>query len=169
MATFRLPILGHATSPDTSGNVFFEPFSIKATNDVWGSQLVCVFNDTATRIGSEGRFAVPKNYVGSPAVVVVWSTTAITGDVEWDFDYRAVGGDDSESLDQTGTQETVNVNDTAPSAIWERMEASLSLTAGNFAVDDTVLFELFRDGTDAGDTIAAAVVLFELFFQYADA
>jgi len=170
MATFRLPILGWATAPDTSGNVFFEPFSIKATNDLWGSQLVCVFNDTATRIGLEGRFAVPKNYVGSPAVVVVWSSTG-TGafDVEWDFDYQAVGGDDAESLDQTPAQETVNVNDTAPSAIWERMEASLSLTAGNFAVDDTVLFELFRDGTDAGDTIAAAVVLFELFFQYADA
>ena len=168
MATHRIPILGFSTIPDTSGNVFLEPLTIKATNDVWGF-LVMVFNDTATRIGLHGRFTVPKNYVGSAKLAVVWSTTATTGDVEWDCDYRAVGGDDTESLDQAGTQESVNLNDTAPSAAWERMECLITLTAGNFAVDDEVEFTLFRDGTDAGDTIAAAVELFALLFEYADA
>lgn len=166
MATLRQPILGWATVPDASGNVFAEPQTIKATNDVWGG-LVWVFNDTATRIGLRGRFTVPKNYVGTPKLAVVWSSTAIAGDVEWDFDYRAVGGNDTESLDQAGTQESVNSNDTAPSAAWERMECLISLSA-NFAADDEVQFELFRDGTDGGDTIAAAVVLFNLLFEYAD-
>jgi putative transposon-encoded protein len=154
--------------PDDSGNVFFEPYDIKATNDVW-KRLVVIFNDTATRIGLRGGFTVPKNYVGTPKIIVVWTATAITGDVEWDFDYRAVGGNDVESLDQAGTQETVNLNDTAPGAEHRRLECLLALTAANLAVDDEVEFELFRDGTDAGDTMAAAAIVFEVLFEYQDA
>ncbi len=168
MATHRIPILGWGTVPDTSGNVFFEPYHIKATNDVW-DRLVCIFNDTATRIGLAGGFTVPKNYVGTAKIIVVWTSTATTGDVVWDFDYRAVGGDDLESLDQAGTQEAVTVTDTAPSAANERMEAAMTLTSANLAVDDEVEFELFRDGVAAGDTMAAAAIVFAVLFEYADA
>ena len=168
MSIHRIPILGWGTIPDISGNVFFEPYNVKATNNVW-DRLVCIFNDTATRIGLAGGFTIPKNYVGSAKLIIVWTSTAITGDVEWDFDYRAVGGDDIESLDQVGTQESINLNDTAPSAVNERMECTITLTAGNFAADDEVEFELFRDGTDAGDTMAAAAIVFSVMFEYADA
>jgi len=168
MATLRIPILSFATIPDTSGDVFLEPYSVKASNDVW-DRMVAVFNDTATRIGLSGGFTVPKNYVGSAKIIVVWTATATTGDVEWDFDYRAVGGDDTESLDQAGTQESVNINDTAPSAIHERMEAQLTLTDSNLAADDEVEFELFRDGTDGGDTMAAVAIVFNVLFEYQDA
>lgn len=128
-----------------------------------------VFNDSGTRIGFYGGFTVPKNYVGTANLIVVWTTTATTGDVEWDFDYRAVGGNDTESLDQVGTQESVNANDTAPSAAHERMEISIALTATNFAADDEVEYLFVRDGTDVGDTMAAAAILFELLFEYSDA
>ena len=168
MATHRIPILNWACIPDASGNVFFEPYDVKATNDVW-DRLVCIFNDTSTRLGLRGGFTVPKNYVGTAKIIVVWTSTATSGDVEWDFDYRAVGGDNSESLDQSGTQESVNINDTAPGAAHRRMEASLSLTSANLAADDEVEFELFRDGTDAGDTMAAAAIVFAVLFEYADA
>lgn len=168
MATHRLPVLGFATRPDTSGNVFLEPLDVKASNDVW-DRLVWVFNDTATRMGLHGGFVVPQNYVDAASLIVVWTTSATSGDVEWDCDYRAVGGDDSESLDQAGTQESVNNNDTAPSAAFERMECALDLTDGNFAAGDEVEFTLFRDGTDGGDTIAAAVLVFSVLFQYEDA
>ena len=167
MATIRSSILGWGTKPDTSGNVFFEPYDIKATNDIW-DRLVLVFNDTATRDGVHGGFTVPKNYIGSANLIVVWTSTAISGDVEWDFDYRAVGGNDTESLDQAGTQEAVNSNDTAPSAANERMEISIALTDANLAADDEVTFTLFRDGTDAGDTVAAAAMVFQILFEYAD-
>jgi hypothetical protein len=166
--THRIPILGYKTIPDTSGNVFFEPYDVKATNDVW-DYLVAVFNDTATRIGLHGSFDVPQNFVGSAKIIIHWTTTATSGDGEFDFDYRAIGGDDTESLDQAGTQESVNQNDTAPSAANERMTASLTLTSSNFAAGDTVQFTLFRDGTDAGDTIAAAITVHEVLFEYADA
>jgi len=168
MATFRLPILGFATRPDTSVNVFLEGYDVKATNDVW-DRLVWVFNDTATRMGLHGGFAVPKNYVSAASVIVVWTSTATSGDVEWDIDYRAVSGNDSESLDQTSNQETVNLNDTAPGAAPRRLECVLDLTDGNFAADDEVEFTLFRDGTDGGDTMAAAAIVFSVHFQYDDA
>lgn len=168
MATHRLPILGWASVPDTSGDVFLEPYTTKATNDNWGN-LVWIFNDTANRNGLRGLFDIPQNYVGTANLVVVWTSTATSGDVEWDFDYRAVGGNDAESLDQATAQETVNSNDTAPSAVNERMEISIPLTDGNFSAGDTVEFELFRDGTDGGDTMAAAAMLFGAFFEYADA
>lgn len=166
MATHRIPILSGA-KPDDSGNVFYEPYSVKATNDQW-DPMVLVFNDTGTRDSVYGTFDVPQNYVSAANLVVVWTTTATTGDVEWDFDYRAVGGNDTESLDQAGTQESVNSNDTAPSATDERMEISIALTDGNFAAGDTVEFLLARDGADAGDTIAAAVVVFGAYFEYSD-
>lgn len=167
MATHRISILGWQAVPDTSGDVFFEPYTIKATNDVWG-YLVVVFNDTSARDGLQGSFDIPQNYVGSANIIIHWTSTATTGDVEWDFDYRAVGGNDTESLDQAGTQESVNQNDTAPSAANERMTATLAVTDANFAAGDTVQFELFRDGTDGGDGIAAAVTVHAVLFEYAD-
>ena len=168
MATHRKEILNWHTIPDTSGSVFFEPYPIKATGDLWDHGHF-IFNDTATRLLLYGMFTVPKNYVGTANAVVVWTTTAVTGDVEWDFDYRAVGGNDTESLDQGTAQESVNANDTAPSATDERMEISIALTSANLAVDDNVEFAIVRDGTDVGDTIAAAVQLVELYFEYSDA
>ena len=167
-ATHRIPILGWATIPEGSGDVFFEPYDVKATNDVW-DRLIIVFTDTAERDALHGSFTVPQNYVGTANLIVVWTSLATSGDVEWDFDYRAVGGNDTESFDQTGTQESVNSNDTAPSAANERMEITISLTNGNFATGDNVLFTLFRDGTDAGDTLSDNVLLFELYFEYDDA
>lgn len=168
MSVFRLPVLGWNTVPDTSGNCFIEPYPLKASNDLW-DHLVLVFNDTATRIGVFGAFDVPQNYVGSAAIVIHWTATATSGDVEFDFDYRAISGDDTESLDQNSVQESVNLNDTAPSAIHERMTCTLNLTAANLAAGDTVEFALFRDGTDAGDTMAAAAIVHAVLFHYADA
>jgi hypothetical protein len=156
-----------ASLPDPGGEVFFEPFSIKAVNDQW-NRLVLILTDTVTRKGIDGGFAVPKNYVGTANVVIVWTANAIAGDVEWDFDYRAVGGNDTESLDQAGTQESVNGNDTAPGAAFRRMELSIALTDGNFSVDDEVTYTFFRDGSDAGDTMAAPALVFDIFFEYSD-
>jgi hypothetical protein len=82
MATHALSILGANTVPDTSGNVFLEPYTLKASNDVWGF-LVFIFSDTATRIGLRGMFRVPENYVGTAAIIVEWTSTATSGDDEW--------------------------------------------------------------------------------------
>ena len=167
MATHRVPVLGPATIPDTSGSVFAAPYTVYATNDAWRGS-VFVFADTATRIGLHGRFSVPRNYVGTPSIVIEWTSTATSGNVVWDVDYRAIGGDNAESFDQATAQQSVTVTDAAPTAAHNRLEVSVAITAANLAIDDTVEFILYRDGADAADTMAAAALLFGVYLQYAD-
>lgn len=168
MATHRIPILGFANpSGGTAGAVFPEPYAIKATNDVW-NPIVWIFTDTATKDGLHSRFVVPKNYVGSAKFIIVWTSTVITNNVRWVVEYRTVGGDDTTSLDQAGTEESLGVTDTAPGAANRRLETSVTATAANFAADEEVEFALFRDGTSGSDTLAGSVILFQLLFEYAD-
>ena len=168
MATHQLSILGVNTLPDTSGSVFLEPYTIKATNDLW-AMLVAIFNDTATDLFLSGQFVVPQNYVGSAAVIPVWTSTATTGNVVWGFEYRTIAGDDSASMDQATSEQDSTVTDAAPTAAHRRLTPTISPTATNFAAGETVEFRLSRDGTSASDTMAAAAILFDLLFQYADA
>ena len=173
MATQRIPILGWSARPDDTGECFFEPYDLLATNDAW-DRLICRFgasNAAQPTVwhGLHGGFTVPKTYVGAPKIIVVWTSTLTAGNVVWDFVYRAVGGDNAESLDQAGTQESVTVTDAAPGAAHRRLEASMTLTAGNFAVDDEVEFVLARDGTDAADTLAGSALLFQALFEFSDA
>lgn len=168
MATIRRSILGLATVPDSSGDVFLEPISVKLTASPW-EYLIIVFNDSGTRIGLHFSFEVPQDYVGAAKFIPVWTSTATAGNVPWDVDYRAVGGNDIESLDQAGTQESVTITDAAPSVTEERLEAIITPTASNFAAGDSVQGTLFRDGADAADTMAAAAILQQLLFEYSDA
>lgn len=139
MATHRIPILNQFCRPDNSGNVFWEPFSVKATNDVW-DHGVWVFNDTATRLLLHGNFMVPQNYVGTASIILPWSASAITGNVVWDFDYRAVGGDDAESLDQAGVQSDTNdIQSRLPAAlVGGRMDSNLGAISTSATAADNL-------------------------------
>jgi len=164
MSTFRIPILGFATKPDDSGEVFFEPAAVKGTNDFF-DQLALIFNDTSTKDSIYGVFQVPQNYVGTPKFVVDWSSTATTGNAIFDLDYRAVAI--GESMDQATAQEALTVTDAAPGTTDLLQEALMAATAGNFAAGDMVPFLLSRDGVSA-DTIAAALSVYGLYFEYTD-
>lgn len=168
MATHQLFIPATALYPGTSGNVFHEPYTIKATNDFF-APLVLIFNDTATKDDSHVAFQVPQNFVSAPKLYPVWTSTATSGNVVWEAAYRAIGGDDSESLDQATAQETLNVTDAAPTAAHNQLKPSMSMTASNLAVGDTIELKLSRDGSSGSDTMAAAVILLGLIFEYADA
>ena len=170
-----MSILGANSMPDSSGKVWLEPYSILATNDVWPF-LVIRFDENSsnntqlsTRAGIYGQFWVPGNYVGTAKVYPVWTATVTTGNCVWDFDYRAISGDDAESLDQTSNNEALTITDAAPSAAHERNTPSFSLTSSNLAAGDTVEYFLARDGADAADTLAAAALLVDLIFEYSDA
>lgn len=173
MATWRIPILGFNTYQDSSGESWFEPYSILATNDVWGYGIWRFGSNNAAqptvRHGIYGRFMVPKNYITSAVIVLDWTATLTSGNVVWDFDYRSVSGDDTTSLDQAGTEESVSVTDAAPAAAHRRLTPSLSLTSGNLSADETVQFYLVRDGADANDTMAGSAIIHGVYFQYSDA
>lgn len=165
MATHRIPILGFNTMPDASGQVYFEPYNVKATNDFWRHGHWVFDNPSADR-HLYGVFNVPKNFVGSAVIVVVWTSTVTSGNFGIEFAYRGITGNDSESLDQATAVETVNTTDVAPGATDRRMEISLSLTSSNLAADDTVEFRFTRD--DSADTLAGSVQIVQLLFEYAD-
>lgn len=167
MATHRVSIINGSFVPDGLGS-YSTPYNALATNDIF-RHLVHILTDPAPTTGFYGAFNVPKNYVGTAKIIVVWTATATTGNVKLDFDYRAVGGDDAESLDQATFQEALTVTDAAPSAVNERMEASLTMTASNLAADDTVTFYLTREDGSGTDTMAASVIIHDVLFEYADA
>lgn len=170
MATHIVSCMGAGTVPDATGSCFFNTFDQTATNDVF-KHLVAQFIDptsTGEQFGIYGTFEVPQNYVGTAVIIPRWTSSATTGNARFEFSYRAIGGDDTESLDQTTFQETVIVTDAAPSAAFERNTPSMALTSGNLAAGDTVEWYFTRKA-DGNDTIAAAVTLHDLGFSYADA
>lgn len=162
--TFDVHLLRWNVLPDTSGDVFMEPFSIKATNDFW-PYYVTIFNDTSTDLRLYGAALSPQNLVSAPQVCVVWTSTATTGNVRWEFAYRVVSG--TASLDQSTAQETVAANAAAPSAGMGRVESCQALTAGNFSAGATLQWRLSRLGSDtANDTMAAAAIVHDVFLRY---
>jgi hypothetical protein len=175
MATHQFWIPAAAFAPDSSGKVWLEPYSILATNDLFKFLVMRFDEDGAnnaqltTKVTACATFHIPQNYVGTPKIYVAWSSTVTTGNSVWDVDYRAIGGDDAESMDQGTYQEALTVTDAAPSAAHERNIPSVSLTAGNLAVGDTVELCISADGVDAADTQASARILFGVIFEYADA
>ena len=162
-----MSILGGLAAPDGSGNVYPNLFSAKATNDLWKGQCF-VFKDTSTKDSLALVFKVPKNYVGTPKLVITWGTVVTSGNVEWETDYRAIAA--AESLDPTTWQETVASGAVAvPGTTLLSKETSLALTGGNFSVDDLVLLHLSRKGSSGNDTAADDVEVLDVEFEYADA
>ena len=164
MATRRKPILNGTLVPDTNGEVHWEPLSIKGSNGRW-EHGVWVFNASATRDSLFGSFEVPQDYVAGAAIIIRMADDGSVANVAaWDFDYRTtVAG---ASIDQTGEEETANVDLTADATPFEWVEGLISLTAVNFSPGDFVQFELARDQTDADDTLAADALLVSLNFEY---
>lgn len=169
MATHQVSMLGNVI-PDSTGRCWLEPYNVAATNDIWKYLIVRLLNPTSGQWhGFYGSLLVPNNYVGSAVVIPVWTTTGLTGDAQFRLTYRSVGGNDAESLDQTGSQEVITpAGYDGPSAAHERMAGpSISLTSANLAAGDLFQF-LFERGDNAIDTIAADITLHDLIFQYQD-
>jgi hypothetical protein len=171
MATHQISLLNGSVAPDNTGRATVEPADInQGANDVWKYLLWLFASPSGTQAhGIYGVFTLPQNYLAGATLIVLWNSTATTGNVRHRFTYRAVGGDDAESLDQTTNQESVNGVDTVASTARERMVQTLALTAGNFLAGDTVqwFFERWDDGSNL-DTMAANSYLHDLLFQYSD-
>lgn len=169
MATQRIPILNVAVLPDSSGSVFFEPQSVKVANDLV-TKLMAIFNDTSTDLKLGFSFRVPKGYVGSPKIGGVFQISATSGKYVLGVEYRAIAA--GESGDPSSFQETQTTNPTVPGTAFDDQEASVTLTGGNFAIDDRVSGHIFRKGSDTTNDTAAAALMGHpemFFFEYADA
>jgi hypothetical protein len=78
MATHTPSILGAATKPDDSGNVYQEPAAINLQSNDRYPVMVWVFKDSSTRIKLGGVFQIPQNYVGTPKIGVVVAAVPTT-------------------------------------------------------------------------------------------
>jgi hypothetical protein len=162
--TFTVPVLNATSTPDTSGNVFVEPYVVKATNDFF-KQMVWVYNDTSTDLYVYGSFRVPENFVSGAKLCTTWTSTATSGNVRWQVDYRSTGS--TGGLDQATSEEQVEGNTAAPGAANNRTTSCLTLTDANVAASDTMQYRLGREGSDTGnDTMAAAAMVFNWYFEY---
>lgn len=163
--TFRISILAWAALPDTSGNVWLEPAALTQTNDRY-AQLVARFKDTSTKDSLGIRFPVPNNYVGSPVIEIIWTTTATSGNAIWTCDYSAAAK--TASLDPSADEESLTVTTAAPGSSQTGVASRMSATAADIAANDIFQGKISRNGAGS-DTIAADLVIYDIIFEYADA
>lgn len=159
---YRDMLNGMSLNPDTSGNVFIEPYATKATNDFF-KQNVVVFNNPSADELLYGSFELPVGSASGASFKLVWTSTVTTGTVQWSLRYRVITGDDTNSLDQATAVETLTAADTAPGATDRRMEVTFTPTNSNFATAGTVQWILTR--VDTSDTLAGAVTVHGLRFE----
>ena len=166
--TPTISMLNPSVTPDTTGEAFFEPYTILATNDI--------FKHTILRFGSSnsaqptvdhgvyGVFTVPADYSAGASILIKWTATITSGDVYFVFSYRnvAVGA----SLDQTTFQQASTVTATAPGTANLLLSSTISPTAGNFVAGDVVEFFFHRDGSNGADTMAGSAIVQDLRFSY---
>jgi hypothetical protein len=159
---------------NANSDVYFEPYPILATNDVWhhGVWRFGASNSAQPTVRSciAGVFNLPSSLastVSTANAVFIWTGTGTTGNVVWDFEYRIVGGDDTTSLDQSGTQQSVTATDAMPGTAHQRLVASIALTAGNFSgqSNTSMTWQACRDGVDANDTAAFSALLHSLLLE----
>lgn len=166
MATHRLS-LGHwPLLPDNSGNVWFEPAAVTQTNDRY-PQFVARFKDSATKDSLGFRFQVPQNYIGNAKFVIVWTSTATTGNVVWTVDYSSAGP--TASLDPSADEESLTVTTAAPGSSQNGVVSSMTATAADLASGDICQGKISRNGASGSDTMAADAVAYDAYFEYTDA
>jgi len=169
VATFDLPILNGFTLPDTNGNTYWEPASVNFGANDLVPHMILAFTSQSAREGIGGKFRVPQNYVGTPILVIEWASTPTTGDVVWDFEHTSISGDGTETADPAAHDRTTEtVTDTVGGTARFKMRTTITLVAGDYAANDEVLYEFYRDAADAADTLAASGWLFNLIFRFND-
>jgi hypothetical protein len=86
-----------------------------------------------------------------------WTSVGTTGNVYLGFAYRAIAA--GEDMDATGQQEDVASTDAPPGTGDQLQTLELTLTPGNFAADDLVEWEVYRDSSNVGDTHASKITI----------
>ncbi len=172
MATHDIPILGAFTTPDSTGEVFFEPAEVAldlGTAVFDTLPVITMLAPTGSNIGIYGKFGIPQNYVGTPVLVVrgvIGENANVLG-----FGLQQLGRADSEAFDTVLEPEDVTglSNSTWTGYAAEDMfEISGAITPGAaYEAGDEVFYFFFRD--DGVDDQTGAFHLTGLFFRYNDA
>lgn len=171
MATHRISILG-SERPDTTVPLDrVGAQTTEATTPSMGDNICYVLADGGADEGLYLQFKMPKNYVGSPAIVVTGILDGAPGASDvlaFGFRKRAIANNESADgtfdAEQT-VSETIGSGGTSHSDE-DLYEKALSLTAGDYAVDDQVLSYFYIDASV--NTYAGNFLLLDLELQYTD-
>lgn len=167
MSSIPLPI--GIFRPSTSG-VYVPSYDQVATNDLWDFPVLA-FIDNSAKESAHAALVLPDDFPATPSAVsfdVSWTSAVTTGNFQIDIDYRVVGGNDTESLDQATVQEALTVADVAPSVAHRRLLVNLAATASNFnsAASKVLELTLSRDGVDEVTSIAGEVFVVGLLLKF---
>lgn len=152
--------------PDTVANQITE-----ATTPSIGNILCYVLADGGSDEGLYGSFTMPKNYVGTPKIVVKGVLDGAPGASDTlGFGFRKRATANNESADGTFDAEQT-VSSTIGSggsnhSDEDLFETSITLTAGDYSVDDEVYFYLYIDASDT--TYAGNFLLTQAELEYTD-
>ena len=173
MATHRFSVLGNVNMDTTVFTSLIGAQITSATAPSIGTQFCFVLSDAGgTDKGVYLNFAIPKNYIGSPVLVVkgvLDGAPSAAHTLGFGFRKRAVA--DNEAADGTFDAEqtasaTIGSNGLTY-ADEDSLAMSITLTAGDYAVDDEVFGYLYWDASAADYT--GNFLLTDILFQYADA
>lgn len=142
-----------------------------ATAPSIGTQICYVMNDGGADEGVYFRFPIPRNYVGTPVLVIKGVLDGAPGAADIlavGFRKRAVANNevadgtfDAEQI----ASETIGTNGTSHSDE-DSYEETITLTAGDYAIDDEVFGYLYIDASV--QTYAGNFLLTDVLFQYND-
>ena len=173
MATHRIDILGAGILPDSG--VFFDRIGNQITAAVSpsiGDLLAMVIANVAADQGFKGNFLVPKNYVGAPKIVL----RAILDGAPGAADIAAIGLRKRAVANNGVADGTFDAEEIASATIGtngsghsdeDELELSITLTAGQYAVDNMVYYYFYLD--DSVATYAGNLLVTGVYFEYADA
>jgi hypothetical protein len=133
-----------------------------ATND--HDYKVWEFTSTAADERIQLNTTLPRNVdLSDIDIVIKWSFASGSGDVRWGI--RAVGMGDNDALDSAwGTP--VEANDTAGTANqFQFVTLSALAVGGTPGEGDEIAFELYREGSDGGDTFTGTARLHSVTFR----
>lgn len=167
MAVTPIPILTQATAPIGVAGAFRSPYSVYSTNGTWPG-MVWVFDNNGLLVGMTGRFRVPVGYVSGAQFILVWTATSSTGNIPWRITSRKVDGNDQESFDQLGEDSETDLLTPGPTTANNRMQTIVTPPPADFTAGATIQFGIFRDGLNAGESMAAEGLLFDAYFDYSD-
>ena len=167
MATLRLPIINQFTTLDAG----VSPNKVKnqlTLGSGRGEEYCYVMADPADGgdLGLNGKFTVPKGYVGSPVLVIRGLLDGTPANA-LPFGVQMKPLADSEAYDAAlGTEDTASNSTWTGYADGDVYEETIALS-NTFAEDDDVDFHFYWDDSVASP-FAGNFLLTGLFFQYSD-
>ena len=123
------------------------------------------FTSTAADERVQFRTPLPREYDnGTVDIQINWSFASGTGDVRWGA--RMVATGDNEAI-ATNFGTAVEANDTAGTADQVQQTTLSTITVGNTPADtNEIHFEIYREGSDAGDTFSGTARLHSVVVRF---